>query len=622
MNCGISRFPVSIMAGTATITVHPMLQIRLEFSQLGLRFKKWRACLRNGDARSHLLLNIRMNAIAAVLLSAVFVMSTGLAQKQKLAVADLVIRNATIVTIDNDNPRAEAIAIRGDRILAVSTNGEIESCIESGRTIVIDAKGRLVVPGFNDAHAHFGALDPDFMDLRYVTDPKIIARRVAERVRESKPGDLIFGGHWDHELFPDRKWPTKQLLDPVSPRNPVVLSRADGHAVLVNSFVIRNSGITKNTPDPPGGEIQRDAKTGVPTGIFKESAQGLLKYEGVRVRRSPGEEEARSLRGWKDALRMAARLGVTSIQLPPGGDFETYQRLLDEGRLTVRVTIGGALTDDRRQLARYDELRKKYPREGNWIRFGYLKGVMDGTLGSGTALLFQPFSDEPGRTGLPQMSYKELERRVLAADAGGFQIGIHAIGDKANNWILNAYEKTQEANGKRDSRHRSEHAQILTDDDISRFARLGVIASMQPTHCITDKNFAEKRLGRERCAGAYAWRKLLDAGAHVAFGTDYSVEPLDPLEGLCAAVTRKDRKGEPGSGWFPDQILTMGKAIELYTLGSAFAEFTENRKGMLRAGYLADLVVFEKDLFKIPKEEIVKNRVDYTIVGGKVIYQR
>lgn len=387
--------------------------------------------------------------------------------------------------------------------------------------------------------------------------------------------------------------------------------------------MIKNSGITKGTPDPPGGEIQRDPATGEPTGIFKESARALLKYGAVRVQRTPAEEEARTMKGLQDALAMAARLGVTSIQLPPGGNFDRYQKFLADGKLTARVYIGGSLTDNAQQLARYDELRKKYPADGDWIRFGYLKGYIDGTLGSGTALLFQPFADEPGKTGLPQMSYEELERRIVAADAKGFQIGIHAIGDKANNWILNAYQKAQQVNGERDSRHRSEHAQILIAADIPRFAQLGVIASMQPTHCITDKRFAEKRLGPERCkTGAYVWRKLLDAGAHVAFGTDYSVEPLDPLEGLYAAVTRKDRKGEPGPGWFPDQILTMEKAIELYTLQSAYAEFMENRKGMLKAGYLADMVIFEKDLMTMPKEQIMKNRVDFTVVGGKLVYKR
>jgi predicted amidohydrolase YtcJ len=237
-------------------------------------------------------------------------------------------------------------------------------------------------------------------------------------------------------------------------------------------------------------------------------------------------------------------------------------------------------------------------------------------------LVFEPFEDAPDKTGLPQMTYEELEKRVVASDKMGFQIGIHAIGTKANHWILNAFEKAQQVNGKRDSRHRSEHAQILILDDIPRFAELGVIASMQPTHCITDKRFAEKRIGYERCKGAYAWQKLLDAGTRIAFGTDYSVEPLDPLEGLYAAVTRKDRAGEPGDGWFPDQKLSMEKAIELYTLGSAYAEFMEDRKGMIKTGYLADMVIFNNDLMTIPHDQIMPSKVDCTIVGGKVVFKR
>jgi hypothetical protein len=542
---------------------------------------------------------------------------------QQRPAADLVIRNAKVVTIDKANPRAEAIAIQGDKIIAVTSDQAIAQYIQQGKTQVIDAQRRLVIPGFNDAHAHFGPIDPDYIDLRYITDPKIITERVAARVRTLKPGEMIRGGRWEHEMFYNRQWPTKELLDTVAPNNPVALDRADGHSVLVNSYVIKNSGITRETKDPPGGEIQRDPKTGEATGIFKETARQLLKYGAVRAQRTAAEEEARTDQGLQAALDMAARLGVTSIQLPPGGDFSRYQKFLDSGKLTARVYIGGTMTDNPARLASLDELRKKYPASGDWIRFGYLKGYIDGTLGSGTALFFQPYADEPGKSGLPRMTYEELEKIVVASDAKGFQIGIHAIGDKGNNWILNAYEKAQQVNGKRDSRHRSEHAQILTAQDIPRFARLGVIASMQPTHCITDKRFAEKRLGLERCkTGAYVWRKLLDTGAHVAFGTDYAVEPLDPMEGLYAAVTRKDRKGEAGPGWFPDQILTMEKTIELYTLEAAYAEFMESRKGMLKPGYLADIVIMEKDLLTMPKEEIMKNRVDYTITGGKVVYKR
>jgi predicted amidohydrolase YtcJ len=423
-------------------------------------------------------------------------------------------------------------------------------------------------------------------------------------------------------MFTDKQWPTKELLDGVAPNNPVSLSRADGHSTLVNSFVLRASGITNDTPDPPGGEIQRDPVTGEATGIFKESAQGLLRYNAVPVERTPEEQAALREQGWEDMLEYTRSLGITSIQHPGGGNAETYQRMMDEGRLTVRVDVDGRLTADPEELARWDELRAQYPPEGNWIRFGYLKGFMDGTLGSGTAMFFEPFDDEPDKRGLPQMSYEELEEQVLASDAMGFQIGIHAIGTEANNWILNAFEKAQQVNGVRDSRHRSEHAQVLIDADIPRFAELGVIASMQPTHCITDKRFAEKRIGLERSKGAYAWRRLLDAGAKIAFGTDYSVEPLPPLEGIYAAVTRKDRLGEPGDGWFPDQKLTPEEAIELYTLGSAYAQFMEDRKGMIKEGYLADMVIYDRDFMTLPEEEIMQALVDYTIVGGKVVFER
>jgi len=423
-------------------------------------------------------------------------------------------------------------------------------------------------------------------------------------------------------MFRDKKWPTKELIDLVAPDNPVALSRADGHSVLVNSYVIKASGITRDTPDPFGGEIQKDPATGEPTGIFKETAQRLLKYNATTVQRTAEEEEARRVKGWQMAFEMAASLGVTSIQHAGEGFGGVYQKLLDEGKLTARLDVDGRLTDDPMQLKQWEALRARYPREGNWIRFGYLKGFIDGTLGSGTALFFEPFVDEPSKSGLAMMPYEELERKVVVADKMGFQIGIHAIGSKGNHWILNAYEKARSVNGRRDSRHRSEHAQILTDQDIPRFAQLGVIASMQPTHCITDKRFCEKRIGKERSRGAYAWRRLLNAGTRVAFGTDYSVEPLNPMEGLYASVTRKDRLGEPGDGWFPDQKLSMEEAIRLYTHESAYAQFMEDRKGMLRKDYLADIVIMHDDLMIIPPEKIMQAKVDFTIVGGKVVFRR
>lgn len=546
-------------------------------------------------------------------------MSASCSKKEK---ADLVIINGKVLTIDENNPMAEAIAVKGETIAAVGTIKKIKSFIEEGRTKVIDARGRLVTPGFNDAHVHFGPLDPDYIELRYTTDPNVITEKVSAQVAKSKPGQLIRGGHWVHELFTDKKWPSKELIDKVSPDNPVILNRADGHSTLVNSYVLKMSGITKDTRDPFGGEIQKDPVTGEPTGILKDAAMDLIKTGESTVTRTAEEEKERTWQGYLLAMKEARELGVTSVQNAGWGDFEAYEKLQNAGELTCRIDLGAPLTADESKLAEYLELSRKYPDEGNWIRFGYLKAFADGSIGSSTALMFEPYSDNATTSGLAMWPYEELEKMVLAADKMGFQIGIHAIGDKANNWILNAFEKAIEVNGRRDSRHRDEHTQTVRLSDIPRFAKLGVIPSMQPTHCISDKLYYEKRVGYERCKGTYAWRSLIDAGSILAFGTDYQVEPLNPMEGLYAAVSRKDRLGEEGEGWFPGQKLTMEEAIKYYTLGSAYAQFMENRKGMIRPGYLADIVIVDRDLLSVPETEIMKTKVDYTIVGGKVVYSR
>jgi hypothetical protein len=534
--------------------------------------------------------------------------------------ADLVIINGKVLTVDKENPSVQAIAVKGETIIATGSTKDISKYILEGTTQVIDANGRLVVPGFNDAHVHFGPLDPDYIELRYTTDPSVITEKVKAQVAKSKPGELIRGGHWEHEMFTDKKWPSKELLDKVSPNNPVVLSRADGHSVLVNSYVLKASGITKKTADPFGGEIQKDPVTGEPTGILKEIAAGLVKTGEIKTERTPDEEIERIWQGYLLALKEARELGVTSVQIPGSADFEAYKRLQSSGELTSRIDIGKTLTADTLLLTKYLDLEKEFPREGNWIRFGYLKAFIDGTIGSGTALMFEPFTDNPETSGLAMMPYETFENMVVTADKYGFQVGVHAIGDKGNNWTLNAYEKAMNINGKRDSRHRDEHAQVLLLSDIPRFTQLGVIASMQPTHCISDKKFCEKRIGSARSEGAYAWKSLVDAGAVMAFGTDYQVEPLNPMEGLYAAVTRKERLGEEGEGWLPQQKVSMEKAIEYYTLGGAYAQFMENRKGILKTGYLADIVITDKDLLTIPENEIMKTRVDYTITGGKVVY--
>ena len=534
--------------------------------------------------------------------------------------ADMVIINAKVLTIDKVNPSAQAIAIKGEYIIAVGTTSQISAMIDKGKTKVIDAHGRLVIPGFNDAHVHFGPLDPDYIELRYTTDPSVITKKVKEQVARSQPGELIQGGHWEHEMFLDKKWPTKELIDNASPVNPVILSRADGHSVLVNSFVLKASGITKSTPDPFGGTIQKDSVTGEPTGILKENAMELIKSGETKRVRTAKEEKASIWYGYLLALKEARELGVTSVQVPGSADFEAYEKLQKVGELTCRIDIGKSLTADPILLKNYLKLKEEYPKEGNWIRFGYLKGFMDGTIGSGTALMFEPFNDNPSTSGLALIPYDEMEKMIIAADKLGFQIGVHAIGDKGNNWVLNAYEKAEKVNGKHDSRHRIEHAQTLQPSDIPRFAKLGIIASMQPTHCISDKKFCEKRIGPERAKGAYAWKSLADAGTIIAFGTDYQVEPLNPMEGLYAAVTRKDRLGEDGEGWHPEQKIKMDEAIKFYTLGSAYSQFMEDRKGMIKKGFLADIVIVDKDLLIIPENEIMKTKVDYTITGGRVVY--
>jgi predicted amidohydrolase YtcJ len=566
----------------------------------------------------NILFNSIMNNLTILLSAAIMTVTVACKPKEKV---DLVIINGKVLTIDKDNPMAEAIAMKGETIVAVGTTSSISGLIETGKTEVIDARGRLVIPGFNDAHVHFGPLDPDYIELRYTTDPSVFTEKVKAQVARSKPGDVIRGGHWEHEMFFDKKWPKKELIDKVSPDNPVILSRVDGHSVLVNSYVLKKSGITKNTRDPFGGEIQKDPVTGEPTGILKENAENLIELGRVKSERTPEEQEDRTWQGYLLAMKQAREYGVTSIQIPGSADFDAYQKLRKEGQLTSRIDIGEFLTADSAELSRFLEKRQKYPQDSNWIRFGYLKVFIDGTIGSGTALMFEPFNDNPKTSGLSMMLYDEFENMVVKADKMGFQIGVHSIGDKGNFWTLNAYEKAQQTNGKRDSRHRDEHAQTLQLSDIHRFGQLGVIASMQPTHCISDKRFYEKRIGTERSKGAYAWRSLVESGAMLAFGTDYQVEPLNPMEGLYAAVSRKDRLGEEGDGWFPAQKLTMEEAIKYYTLGSAFSQFMEDRKGIIKPGYLADIVITDKDLLLIPETEIMKTKVDYTITGGKVVYR-
>lgn len=536
---------------------------------------------------------------------------------KRVEVADLVLKNGVIVTIDKENPRAQAVAVARNIIVAVGSDVEIEKHIKPGVTKVIDLQGKMVVPGFNDAHIHFLLSGSRFFELRLhgVTSFQQMSEMVAEQVAASEPGEWIIGRGWDHNLMPGKVWPTKEILDEVAPENPVMLGRICGHSSLVNSAVLEKSGITRDTPDPEGGTIVRDRLTGEPTGILKELALALIK----RPVSSP-EEKARLAKKYLElSLEEARRFGVTSITHLQGGE-KTYEEFQKEGRLTLRVNLCQALTDNPDKIQYYHELKEKY-RANSLIRFGSLKAFMDGSMGSQTAALFEPFTDNPSTSGILTEPVEKMEKLILNADREKFQVCIHAIGTRANHIILNAYEKAIKVNGKRDSRHRIEHAQILIENDVPRFAELGVIASMQPAHCITDLTYAESRLGRERCRYAYAWRSILEAGGRIAFGTDCSMKPMDPIEGLYAAVSRKSRDGLPAGGWFPEEKLTMEEAIELYTLGPAYASFEENLKGSIEPGKLADMAVLSQNLLEIPEQMILDTRVVYTVFDGKIIYE-
>ncbi len=536
--------------------------------------------------------------------------------------ATLVITNAMIITMDSRLPRAEALAARGEWIVAVGTAAEIDPYIGPD-TKVLDARGRLVIPGFNDTHCHFGSGSSGLrtLNLYGVDSLEKVLELVAERVARAQPGEWITGSRYDHTLWTSSDdWPTRQDLDRVAPNNPVRLSRASGHSCWVNSLALELSGITRDTPDPHAGEVQRDQRTGEPTGILIESAQNLLRVGGRGER--PSAEER--LQQQKDDLvagfRHAAELGLTSVQTSSSlSEMEVIRALQAEGRLTLRWTGWLGIEG----IERYVEQGLRTGDGDYWVRIGMAKIFIDGTLGDGSAAMFEPFTDRPDFFGLPIYTQEELTRMIVYADRHGWQTGTHAIGDKGSHMVLNAVEQAVIENGMHDMRHRIEHAQLLIPDDIRRFGQLGVVPSMQPTHCTTDMRFAEERVGYDRCKTAYAWRSLLDAGAVLGFGTDWSVEPLDPMRGVFSSVTRTNiQRMEPETGWFPEQKLTVWESIFYYTWGSAYADHLENVKGSLAPGRLADIVIMDRDLFTIPPAEILDARADYTITGGRIVWDR
>jgi predicted amidohydrolase YtcJ len=533
------------------------------------------------------------------------------------APADLVLVNGKIWTVDDRRSEVEAVAVLGSRIAAAGSTEEIRKWI-GANTKVIDLQGKRVTPGFNDSHVHFldGGMGLASVQLRYARTPEEFRDRIRDFAAKLSKGRWILNGNWDHENWTPPALPTRRLIDAVTPDNPVFINRLDGHMCLANSLALKLAGVTRETPDPPGGTIVRDAD-GAPTGVLKDAAMNYV----TKVIPNPSDEVmAEAIRA---ALAYAAENGVTSVQdMSASPDvFGVYQRLLGNGELTARVYGVQPLSE----WARLARVGVRAGFGSDKLKIGALKGFADGSLGSTTALFFEPYLDAPKTSGLPSdemFPEGKMFENILGADNAGLQIAVHAIGDRANKTILDMFAEVEKRNGARDRRLRIEHAQHLRPEEIKRFGAERVIASMQPYHAIDDGRWAENRIGPNRAKGTYAFRSLLDAGATLAFGSDWFVAPMEPLMGIYAAVTRRTLDGKRPQGWVPEQKITVAEAVRAYTMGSAYASGDEKLKGSIEVGKLADLVVLSADIFKIDPVEIEKTKVMMTIFDGKVIYKR
>ena len=541
--------------------------------------------------------------------------SLALLAAQSQPAADLIIRSAKIWTVDKTHPTAQAVAVLDGRIVAVGSNDEIEAW-RGPRTRVVDASGKLLLPGFNDSHVHFvdGGLSLDSVQLNDAASAAEFARRIGEQAKKTPRGEWVTSGDWDETKWTPAAMPTKDLIDPLTPDTPVFVSRYDGHMALANSVTLRLAGITALTPDPPGGVIVHDAQ-GNPTGALKDAAMDYV-YKIA----PPLSHDAR-MRAVKRALAHAASLGVTSVQHmnPEYADIAVYSELLERGELTARIYAAPLIpgVDDQVKIG----IRHAFG--GPFLRIGALKAYADGSLGSSTAYFFDPFSNQPNNHGLlsdEMHPVSLMQDRMMRADAAGLQICTHAIGDQGISIILDLYSEIVKAHGERDRRFRIEHAQHMAAKDFDRFAQLHVIASVQPYHAIDDGRWAEERIGHDRASRTYAFRTFLNHGVRLAFGTDWNVAPLNPMLGLYAAVTRATLDGKNPNGWFPEQKLTVAEAVEAYTMGSAYAEFQENDKGSITPGKLADMVLLSDDIFSIDPVKIRDVKVLTTWVGGKIVW--
>jgi predicted amidohydrolase YtcJ len=529
---------------------------------------------------------------------------------------DLVLINGHVWTGNPRQPWAEAVAVRGQRIFKVGPTAEVRK-LAAGAS-VIDLDGGLLLPGFIDSHTHFlaGGFSLSSVQLRDCQGREEFAARVAAKAREVGKGEWVVNGDWDNERFSPVELPRKDWIDAVTPDHPVCVNRFDGHMVLANSLALKLAGITRDTPAPPGGEIVRDGRTGEPTGILKDAAMDLV------FAKIPEPSPAGKLRAAEASLSEAARNGVTSVhEMADASSFEVFEELARRNKLTARVSIYIPIT----QVDLLARLKIKSPFGSPYLKLAGLKGFMDGSLGSGTAYFFEPYTDDPRNRGLlHEQMFPEgvMEKRILEADRAGLQVAVHAIGDRANSILLDIFEKVIAADGPRDRRWRVEHAQHLRPADIARFGRLGLIASVQPYHAIDDGRWAERKIGPERARTTYAFRSLRAAGAVLAFGSDWTVAPLSPVLGIYAAVTRRTLDGKSPGGWVPDEKVSVEEALRAYTTDAAFAEFAESDKGSIEEGKLADLVALDRDIFKMPAAGIMEARVRLTVFDGKVIHRK
>ena len=552
-------------------------------------------------------------ALVSVLLSTLVIPALGAAQAKPAA--DLIITNAKIWTGDPSRPMAQAVAVLQERIVAVDSTQNVDGW-RGPKTQVIDADGKLLLPGFNDAHVHFlsGGKQLDSIQLNDATTSQEFARRIGEQAKVTAKGEWILGGNWDETKWSPPNMPTKDLIDALTPDTPVFVSRYDGHMGLANSAALRLAGITSKTPDLPGGTIVRDAQ-GNPTGALKDAATDYI-YKVI-----PPLSHDQRMKAAKRALAYAASLGVTSVQHMDASyaDIAVYAELLQRHELTTRIYAAPLITHVEDQA----KIGVRHAFGGPYLRIGALKAFADGSLGSGTAYFYEPFLNQGNNRGLlsDEMHPISLMRdRYMTADGAGLQICTHAIGDEGISTILDLYSEVVKAHGEADRRFRIEHAQHMAAKDFERFAHLHVIASVQPYHAIDDGRFAESHIGHDRASRTYAFRTFLDHGVRLAFGTDWEVAPLNPLLTVYAAVTRATLDGKNPNGWFPEQKLSVAETIEAYTMGSAYAEFQENEKGSITPGKLADMVLLNEDLFSIAPEKIRDVRVLKTFVGGRLIF--